>query len=291
MAKADIWMPLFIGDYLADTSRLTTEQHGAYLLLIMDYWRNGPPPDNVQVLSQITRLSPDSWSMTQAMLKQFFRIEDGCWRHKRIDEELILAKTNKEAAQKKAKVAADARWGKERKHTSSDAPSINQAMLEECPSPSPSPSTVPAALPAELQKAKNNVNTTVEQKQLDLQIETIFGYWQKVMDSPKSALDKKRISLIKTALKNYSPADICKAIRGCSKTPHNMGKNDRNTKFNGLDLILRSAEKIDYFIRLDDVAATSAVETITQRNERIMAEVCGTVADLNDLNTIDMEAA
>ncbi len=61
-------MPLYIGDYLADTSRLTTEQHGAYLLLLMDYWRSGRLPDNDQVLAQITKLSPDAWSNARAIL-------------------------------------------------------------------------------------------------------------------------------------------------------------------------------------------------------------------------------
>jgi uncharacterized protein YdaU (DUF1376 family) len=139
MEKADVWMPLFIGDYLADTGRLTTEQHGAYFLLIMDYWRNGPPPDDECTLAQITRLSPDAWSIAQAKLKQLFSIEGGAWHHKRIDAELAAAKVNKGKAQAKAKAAAAARWGKTHDDAPSNAPSIPQAMHEECPSPSPSP--------------------------------------------------------------------------------------------------------------------------------------------------------
>ena len=60
--KVDIWMPLYVADYLSATSRLTTEQHGAYLLLLMDYWKNGAPPNNDAVLAQITKLSPNAWS-------------------------------------------------------------------------------------------------------------------------------------------------------------------------------------------------------------------------------------
>lgn len=115
----------------------------------------------------------------------------------------------------------------------------------------------------------------------------IFAYWQKVMASPKSALDAKRKTLITNALKNYSPVDICKAIRGCSKSPHNMGKNDRNTKYNGLNLILRDAEHIDYFINLDSANAKPAAETIDEMNARIAAEFLG---DGADENTIEMEA-
>jgi len=137
-AKADIWMPLYIGDYLADTGRLTTEQHGAYLLLIMDYWRNGPPPDDEEILQNITRLSKFLWKKSRPVLEKYFRVEDGVWRHKRIDEEMTDALSGKGAASEKARKAALARWGNK------DAPSIAQAdapeMLEECPSSSQSPS-------------------------------------------------------------------------------------------------------------------------------------------------------
>ncbi|SAL59478.1 hypothetical protein AWB71_03289 [Caballeronia peredens] len=135
--KADVWMPLYIGDYLADTNRLTTEQHGAYLLLIMDYWRNGPPPDDEEILQNVTRLSKFLWKKHGPVLQKFFTVENGVWRHKRIDEEMAGAASGKAAASEKARIAANARWGK------ADAQSIAQAhapsMLEECPSQSPSP--------------------------------------------------------------------------------------------------------------------------------------------------------
>lgn len=127
-------MPLYVADYLADTSRLTTEQHGAYLLLILDYWRNGSPPDNDEVLRQITKLSPDAWSNAQAMLKSFFDIIDGRLVHHRIEKELLTARKNREFAKERASKAAKTRWG----HATSNAPSNQQAMLDECSSPSPS---------------------------------------------------------------------------------------------------------------------------------------------------------
>lgn len=136
--KADIWMPLYIGDYLADTARLTTEQHGAYLLLLMDYWRSGKLPDNDQVLSQICKLTPDAWSNAKAMLKQYFSIEDGFWVHKRVEQELEDAKLNKDKKHKRAVAAAQARWEKEKNNATSNA----QALHKQCPSPSPSPSPV-----------------------------------------------------------------------------------------------------------------------------------------------------
>jgi uncharacterized protein YdaU (DUF1376 family) len=142
-------MPLYIGDYLAGTSRLTTELHGAYLLLIMDYWMNGPLPDNDQVLASIAKMTPDAWSNARAMLEQFFSIDQGCWKHGRIEQELNAAQEKKRAAKEKAEKAAAARWGNapkkgkgESEDAASNATSNPQEQHEECPSPSPSPSQV-----------------------------------------------------------------------------------------------------------------------------------------------------
>lgn len=120
----------------------------------------------------------------------------------------------------------------------------------------------------------------------------IFEYWQKTMNSPGSKLDTKRISLIRSALKmGYTPRQLCEAIKGCSRSPHHMGDNDRNTRYNGLNLILRNADFIDKFILLADGKATSGGgETIEQRNARIIAEMAGD-EPLDDDNVIDMEAA
>lgn len=80
------WMPLYIGDYLGDTGHLTTTQHGAYLLLMMHYWRKGQLPDDDKQLSKITKLPLKVWTEYRETLQGFFY--EG-WKHKRIEAELF----------------------------------------------------------------------------------------------------------------------------------------------------------------------------------------------------------
>jgi uncharacterized protein YdaU (DUF1376 family) len=79
------WMPLYVGDYLGDTGHLTTTQHGAYLLLMMHYWRKGELPDDDRQLCKIAKLPLKTWCDYRATLQDFFY--EG-WKHKRIDVEL-----------------------------------------------------------------------------------------------------------------------------------------------------------------------------------------------------------
>lgn len=111
--KTDIWMPVFIGDYLSDTMHLTTEQHGAYFLIMMAYWKNKGPIDSGS-LQTIARLDKNAWSIAQAILKQFFDTDSipEKWIHHRIETELSKATKHREEARERAKIAAAARWNK-----------------------------------------------------------------------------------------------------------------------------------------------------------------------------------
>lgn len=91
-ARPDSWMPIYWGDYLRDTGHLSTEQHGAYLLLIGHYWTTGKPLlDNDAQLSRIARLPSAVWKRARDTIAAFFSITDGLWRHTRIDAELKKA--------------------------------------------------------------------------------------------------------------------------------------------------------------------------------------------------------
>ena len=95
------YMQLYTSDYLADTAHLTTEEHGAYLLLLMNYWQRGKPLDNTDKrLAHVARLSAERWEAVEPILAEFFTIVDNVWTQSRIERDLdkIRAKSSKLAA-------------------------------------------------------------------------------------------------------------------------------------------------------------------------------------------------
>lgn len=127
------WMPLYVGDYLGDTGHLTTTQHGAYLLLMMHYWRKGELPDDDKQLSKITKLPLKVWTEYRETIQDFFY--EG-WHHKRIDAELRRMMTVSEkraiAGQKGGLGSALSRMKLENRALSKHVPS--QAIAYQMPS-------------------------------------------------------------------------------------------------------------------------------------------------------------
>ena len=86
-------MMLYWGDYLRDTGHLSTEQHGALLLLLAHAWtHDGVLPLDDEALRRITRMDPKPWGKSRAVIVAFFyRAEDG-YRQKRVEKELAKAR-------------------------------------------------------------------------------------------------------------------------------------------------------------------------------------------------------
>ena len=74
-ARANIWFPFYVADYLRDTMHLTTELHGAYVLLLLAAWTRGGrlPNDDLQ-LAGIAKMAPAQWRKASPVLRAFFAV-------------------------------------------------------------------------------------------------------------------------------------------------------------------------------------------------------------------------
>lgn len=96
------YIQLYVADYLADTAHLSTEEHGAYILLIFNYWQRGQALNNIKErLGSICKLTPEAWERVKPTLAEFFQIEGDVWFHQRIEADLA-------AVAEKSRKASDA---------------------------------------------------------------------------------------------------------------------------------------------------------------------------------------
>lgn len=160
--KVDIFMPLYVGDFLADTLHLNTEQIGAFLLLLFHQWRKGHFAEDE--IAQITRLAGSSnLSASSSAKQELSRLlapviellaRDGAGRlySRRNDEEKRKWTDKKRVFTERARKGGlgKAKKMREDKANKEPASSTLEGMLEPCTSSSPenqqqTPPTPPAA--------------------------------------------------------------------------------------------------------------------------------------------------
>lgn len=139
-------MPMYIGDYLRDTRHLSTIEHGAYFLLIMDAWTHGGLlPGDEKRLARIAGMSPKEWAASRDALLDFFTFTPDGYRHGRVDEELARANALNAQRSEAGKASAAKRWGTGNEPDNETVtgvitdPSVS-SQRKDAPSPSPSQS-------------------------------------------------------------------------------------------------------------------------------------------------------
>lgn len=137
--KSDTWMPFYVTDYLGDTMHLSTQQHGAYLLLLLACWKaGGELPDDDDQLVSITRLTAGEWRKSSAVLRRFFAAGDGVLSHGRVKLELEKAKA---LSEKRSAIGKTGGRPPKEKQTETNRFPEAEAKAKQTETPSPSHSS------------------------------------------------------------------------------------------------------------------------------------------------------
>ena len=130
------FMQLYVADYLGDTRHLTTEQHGAYLLLLMTMWRSdGVIPNDDAKLARIAGLTVAKWKRIRADVLAFFTVCEGGLTQARLAAELAISEEKSEKRSQSGKAGGRAKALKDKKT------GVANAMRSSWHSPEPEPDT------------------------------------------------------------------------------------------------------------------------------------------------------
>lgn len=114
MSKKPSHIPVFPDAYLRDNFRLSLEQHGLFLMLMMEAWNSDDCslPDDEKVLAKIANITPARFRKIAPDVLEKWTREDGRIYQKRLRKEWNYVRQKSS----KRKAAANARW--ESKNTS-----------------------------------------------------------------------------------------------------------------------------------------------------------------------------
>ncbi|MCP4356301.1 MAG: DUF1376 domain-containing protein, partial [Proteobacteria bacterium] len=223
--KIDIWMPIYINDYLADTMRLNAEKHGVYFLLMMDYWKHGYIPSDIEELSLIARVSPDNKSL-QYIIDNFFILKGDKYAHNRIDKELENANSRRITAVENGKKGGRPRKGNNPQDNPEKTHRLNvgkprknqQGNPQKSSSSSSSSSSLPTT-PTTKEEKKDSPPSPDPDSNRQRFIE-IKNHWKSKRNLPQSKLLDANMSLGHESLdmlKVFPNEDIFKAIDNFDK--------------------------------------------------------------------------
>lgn len=208
------FMQLYVADYLGDTRHLTTEQHGAYLLLLMTMWRSdGVLPDDDKKLARIVGCTASRWAKIRDDVLAFFTAKGGQLTNRRLTIEL------KKASEKSIKRAeAGTRGGQATALKSKEPEAANATVLPQHSS-EPEPDKI------------DNPSGYSRPKADPLPVRQAFDEWNAVATTHRLPiardLTKARQRQISARLSSSGIAGWREALAAVAASPLCRGENER----------------------------------------------------------------
>ena len=174
-------MMLWTDAYMADTSHLTTTEHGAYLLILMAMWRAGGmlPDDDIR-LARVAKLTLDKWRKVAPTIREFLTVEGDRVTQKRLKRELEIAFSKAEKYAAAGRTGGNAKALKNNNRVPSDAnilPLANGWQLPSLSEPEP-----------------NKKDTRARERAVDSRFEEFWRAWPNKVGKPAAKRAFRRVA-------------------------------------------------------------------------------------------------
>ena len=250
---------------------LPMEARGLYREMLSQAWRRGGAlPNNHEMICRAIGATPAEWKRSWPIVERYWR-EDGDLlvndTQLEVLGECIALKERRSAAGKAGNAKrwpGDSHSGSQtdRKPIADGVPGAVAGTSPPDPDPDPTPTldltptptqkttTPSASLPGPV----DSVESTALRRKRDsfaAEAEEVFRYWVlrtertgKVVFSPR-----REAKVLARLAEGRTVAELKLAIDGCQSSPFHQGQNETGTVHNDLELICRSAEKVEQFTR------------------------------------------
>lgn len=136
--KVDVYLPLYVRDFLTSTIGWTAEERGHYLTLLMIQWDRGSLPAEA---SDLERLSPGVRQCWSVLAGKFPVSEDGTRRNAKLEEHRVRCVEIREKRSQAAKSAASGRWSGDASRIANASQTHSKRIAKSCHPTSTSTST------------------------------------------------------------------------------------------------------------------------------------------------------
>lgn len=127
MMAALPYMQFYVADYLADTTHLTAEEHGAYMLLLFSYWQTGKPL-RIDRLATVARIPNERWPSVADTLSEFFHVTETHWVQFRVEADLEAVNSKVVTASNAGKASARAKALKKQQELNDRSTSVDDPL-------------------------------------------------------------------------------------------------------------------------------------------------------------------
>jgi uncharacterized protein YdaU (DUF1376 family) len=136
--KVDVYLPLYVRDFLTSTIGWTAEERGHYLTLLMIQWDRGSLPNDP---ADMERLSPGVSKCWPVLVTKFPAADDGSRRNQKLEEHRTRCVEIREKRSQAGRSAAAGRWQDDASRIANAQQTHNKRIANACHPTSTSTST------------------------------------------------------------------------------------------------------------------------------------------------------